>query len=120
MTKLLALLAALSATAYADATYKRTQTLRIDVKQTDRTKPIAPTSTPAKPIITANDVMKVELGAQRFRVEQEGILEKLIAETPDDDPDKPELLFRLAEQYAKQLRFWRLQSVDTALKASRL
>ena len=45
-----------------------------------------------------------------LRREQESILVQLVHDTPQDDPDKPDYLFRLAEHYAMQQRFWRLQS----------
>lgn len=114
-------LLALPALAHADAKYKRKQDLHIDVTLSDRTHPIAPpTATPAKPRVTADDILRVEERTQSMRLEQEEILAKLIADTPDSDPDKPEMMFRLAEHYAKQLRFWKLTSTDAAIKAQRL
>ena len=114
MSKLLAplLLVLVAAPAYADARYTRARNLRIDVKLSDRTKPITPPTAPsaAKPI-TADDAMRVQEITQPFRKEQEAILEKLLADTPDDDPEKADLMFRLAEHYAKQQRFWRHKAI---------
>jgi hypothetical protein len=113
-------LLALPSLGHADAKYTRKHELHIDVHLSDRTKPIAPSLTPAKPRVTADDVLRAQTQTQPMRVEQEAILVKLIAETPDDDPDKPDLMFRLAEQYAQQLRYWNLKSIDDAIRADRL
>lgn len=120
MTKLLLVLAFLPATAFADAKYSRKPTLNINVQLSDRTKPAAPAPLPAaKPAVTADDVLLAQEVAQPFRKEQEEILEKLIRETPDDDPDKADLMFRLAEHYAKQQRFWRHKSIAPTMPAPR-
>jgi hypothetical protein len=50
-----------------------------------------------------------------IREEQEGLLGQLVRETPDDDPDKPDILFRLAERYAQQARLFRLQAIGVEL-----
>jgi len=65
------------------------------VKLSDRVKPIQPTTGVQGRAATAN----------------------LVAETPDDDPDKADLLLRLAEHHAKQQRFWRLTSIKPAVPA---
>lgn len=121
MSKLLATVLVLLACtpAFADARYTRTRNLRIDVNLSDRTKPIAPPPAPptAKPI-TANDAMRVQEATQPFRKEQEAILEKLLADTPDDDPEKADLMFRLAEHYANQHRFWRHKAIAPTMPAA--
>jgi ABC-type Fe3+ transport system substrate-binding protein len=113
MTKLLVLALVLSSsTAFADAKYSRKPTLDINVTLTDRVKPAAPApAVRSKPAVTADDVMRAQEVSQPFRKEQEGILEKLVRETPDDDPDKADLMLRLAELYAMQHRFWRHKSI---------
>ena len=55
------------------------------------------------------------LRQNHFDYEQERILEKLIKDTPADDPDKPDYMFRLAEHYAQQLQFWRIKAVEEQL-----
>lgn len=122
MPKLLLVLAlALPATAFADAKYSRKPTLNINVTLSDRTKPTAPApATPSKPVVTADDILLAQEVEQPFRKEQEEILEKLIRETPDDDPDKADLMFRLAEHYAKQQRFWRHKSIAPTMPAPRI
>jgi hypothetical protein len=83
-------------------------------------RPIAPrAASAAKPVITADDLMAVQESQQPIRREQEAILVKLIGDTPDDDAEKPDYLFRLAEHYAQQLRFWRLKAIEAELPAPR-
>jgi hypothetical protein len=115
MFKLLLVLALLCGVAFADATYTRKPALNLVVKISDRTKPAVIAPKAATKPITADDAMHVQEVTQTYRKEQEAILEKLVAETPDDDPDKPDLMFRLAEQYAKQHRFWRLKSIEATM-----
>jgi|SRR6516225_2502297 hypothetical protein len=69
------------------------------------------TAEPAQPTVTSADaILAGEERAQPIRKEQELTLQKLACDTPDTDPDKPELLFRLAELFAQQSRFWRLKA----------
>jgi hypothetical protein len=102
-------------TAMADTPkYTRPQNVVIPVKLTDRTKPIQPVATPPARPITGDEAMQIEEDTQPIRLEQEAVLAKLVAQTPDSSEDKPDLLFRLAEHYAKQQRFWRLKSLAPA------
>lgn len=119
MRNLLVLVSVLLATpAYADAPrYTRKQTVVVDVKLSERVKPIQPTTGVQGRAATANEVMVIEEQNEPLRREQEGILGQLVKDTPDDDPDKADLLFRLAEHYAKQQRFWRLKSMEPAVPA---
>lgn len=66
--------------------------------------------TTASPV-TADDVLALEIDQVPLREEQQAIREKLIADTPDTDPEKPESMFRLAEHHAKQLRLYRLRAI---------
>ncbi len=110
---LLLLLAATTASADTPK-YTRPHTVVIPVKLSDRTKPSRPVAAlPGRPL-TGDEAMQIEEDTQPIRVEQEAVLAKLVAQTPDDSPDKPDLLFRLAEHYAKQQRFWRLKSLAPA------
>jgi hypothetical protein len=67
---------------------------------------------PAKPSLTATQILAIDLALQPVRREQEILLEKLVRDTPDTDDEKPDHMFRLAEQYAKQLRLWRLRAIE--------
>ena len=105
MRILLALLVVAS-TAQAEP-YKR----KAAVPQTP-TKSDKPSAKPtAQPTASMADaILAGEERAQPIRIEQEKTLEKLARDTPDADPDKPAILFRLAELYAEQLRFWRIKA----------
>jgi hypothetical protein len=78
--------------------------------------PLAVAKTPpppsSKPAITADQAMHVEELVDPIRRDQEVLLEGLVHDTPDDDPQKPDIIFRLAELYAMQARLWRLESFD--------
>ena len=89
----------------------------IDVKLSNRVKPVAPPSksTPPPPRPTADVLMSIQARQQPLRQGQEAILEKLVRDTPDADPDKPDYMFRLAEHYAQQLRFWRLKAIEPTI-----
>jgi hypothetical protein len=114
MRTLLPTLAALlvASTALADPPkYTRKPTLALEVKLSDRVKPKAPIAIVDHPI-TGAEAMDIEERNQPIRAEQEAVLAKLVKQTPDTDLDKADLLFRLAEHYAKQSRFWRLKSME--------
>ena len=105
-----------SGTATADAPkYTRKHDLHIDVKQTTRTAPIQAAQKPPQHPIGAEAVLLAEEHNAPLVHEQEAILIKLIADTPDTDPDKPDYMFRLAEHYAQELRHWRLRAVEAEL-----
>jgi hypothetical protein len=99
--------------------FKRNVHVRVDVKLSDRVKPRQHTPAPPAVPISADGILQIEERTQPIRREQERVLERLIRETPDDDPDKPDIMFRLAEHYAKQLRFYRLQSIAPTVPSSR-
>jgi hypothetical protein len=92
----------LASTASAEP-YKRKAAVP-EAKHVDRKKPAAPT----KPV-TADAILAGELLADGYRQQQERLLQQLIDETPDTDPEKPDLMFRLAEHYSRQLLYWRLR-----------
>lgn len=91
--------------------YKRTPEVKVPVVQTFRTRPAQPTTVKAAPV-RADDVLAGAVAAEPLRKEQQEILLGLVRDTPDDDPDKPDYLFRLAEQYAAQLRVWSLKATE--------
>jgi hypothetical protein len=108
-----------AALAHADHhTYARKQTFQIDTKGTERTKPIhAVAPKPGTIAIGADQAMAIAEAQEPIKKEQEALLIQLATDTPDDDPGKPDLLFRLAEQYAGELRLWRLKSVEYQIAA---
>ena len=129
MTKLkLALFGALlvsSGTVYAQkAKYNRTQDVKIDVKLSDKVKPIqAKAQDPSefKPELNADQVLSIEGLVGNIRGEQEQILVDLIAQTPDTEvEEKSDYYFRLGELYAKQQRFWRLKAAEGQIAADKV
>lgn len=101
--------------------YTRQQDVKIDVKLSDRVKPIQQAPVDPKssqPALSADDVLSIEGLVGNIRGEQEQILAQIIANTPDSDVDeKSDAYFRLGELYAKQQRYWRLKSVELQIKA---
>src|SRR5690242_2383101 len=127
MSKLkLAIVAALlasSSTVWADAKYKRTQDVKVDVKLSDRVKPVQPKAqnkSEFKPELTADAVLSIEGLVSNIRNEQEAILAKLIDSTPDSEvEEKSDYYFRLGELYAKQQRLFRLKAAEASIKVDR-
>ena len=115
----LLLLALLPCVALAEGRYTRPQPATPPVKLSERTKPIQPKAIETKPI-TSDAALAALADAEPVRREQEVILVKLVANTPDDDDEKADLLFRLAEHYAKQMRYWRLEATKSQIAADRL
>lgn len=112
----LAVLAFLCTLAHADhRPYARKPALHLDVTPSPRVQPKPPRARPAQPAVTADDMLEIEEENQPIRVAQEKVLEGLVRDTPDDDPQKPDLMFRLAEHYARQLRFWRLKAIEATV-----
>lgn len=99
--------------------YTRKQPPAIPVELSQRVKPVRKPAAPppSRPTVTATDLIEIEGRQQPVRRDQERILEKLIADTPDTDPEKPDYMFRLAEQYAKQLRFYRMKAIAPKMPA---
>ena len=109
-----------STAAYAQkAKYTRAQDVKIDVKLSDKVKPIqqhAPNPADDKPDLNADQVLSIEGLVGNIRGEQEQILVDLIAQTPDTEvEEKSDYYFRLGELYAKQQRYWRLKSAEAAI-----
>jgi hypothetical protein len=112
----LSILALLCATAHADhRRYTRHPDVHIDAPPPRRAPSVHPAPHPAQPSVTADDMLAIEEANQPIRIEQEKVLEGLVRDTPDDDPQKPDLMFRLAEHYAQQLRFYKLRSIEATI-----
>ncbi len=112
-----------SSSAFADAKYKRSQDVKIDVKLSDRVKPVQQKpqqKSEFKPELTADAVLSIEGLVSNIRNEQEAILAKLIATTPDSEvEEKSDYYFRLGELYAKQQRLYRLKSAESLIAVDR-
>lgn len=113
------LLLLLPSAASGDARYNR-KTVEIKVDQTERTKKIEvkkPEEAEKKqPTITADDFIQIEGEVAELRDE---LIEEYIAaidDADDDDPRKPELMFRLAEAYSQNQRYFHSMAMETAMK----
>ena len=104
-----------------NANYKRNSAVKIDVKLSDRVKPVQPKALDPKTTrtqLSADDVLLIEGLVHTIRVEQEQLLAELIQSTPDRRvDDKSDLYFQLGELYAKQQRYYRLNSVENQIAA---
>jgi TolA-binding protein len=102
---------------------KRDQSaVKVDVKLTDKTKPIQKTENKSevRPELNSDSVLKIEENVNGIRIEEEQSYAILIKETPDDAVDeKSDLYFRLGELYAKQQRLYRLKSAESAIAADK-
>lgn len=114
--KLAAVLVCISSVAFADARYKRAQ-VPVEASRSERTAPIRaePPKQAPRPL-GANAALAREIRFVPTRDDQARILEMLAAQTPDGTPDKADVLFRLAELYAKQARAMHLEAVDAQLR----
>jgi len=114
---------ALTTSAWAQkAKYTRQQDVKVDVKLSDRVKPIvAKTPGEAKdqqPELNADQVLSVEGLVGEIRGEQEVDFARLIAATPDTEAEeKADYYFRLGELQAKQQRYWRLTSTEMLIQS---
>ncbi|TMQ04372.1 MAG: tetratricopeptide repeat protein, partial [Deltaproteobacteria bacterium] len=121
----LAVLGVLVATTGARADrpkYTRQSDVKVDVKLSDRVKPIVPKDPKDKQQedlpLSADQVLAVEGLVGEIRTEQEAILIDLIDKTPDSEfEEKSDYYFRLGELYAKQQRYWRLKGTEMAIAA---
>lgn len=105
--------------------YKR-KSVRVKVKATERTAKLQPREKSDKekkkeqvPEITADQFMQIETKVQSIRDEQIKEYIALIQETDADDPERPDLLFRLAELYAQKQRYLRFQAMELYSKIDR-
>jgi len=114
----LALLGAIAITTSAAAdNYNRQAATKIDVKQTDRSKPRVVEKPPSAPSVGVTDVLALEGEAVPIRADMEEVLREILRNTPDSDVnDKADAYFRLGELYAKQHRFFRLSGIELAMK----
>jgi tetratricopeptide (TPR) repeat protein len=97
---------ALSSVAGAAGKYSK-QEAQITATQTAITKPTQHVVEKKKPTITAEDVFGgVGEKVKSVTDAQIKVLARLIDNTSDSDPEKPDLLFRMAELYNEQYRYY--------------
>ncbi|MCG8423301.1 MAG: tetratricopeptide repeat protein [Proteobacteria bacterium] len=94
--------------------YQRKNLIRqVDVKQTERTKKLVPVKTKQqRPAITADEFIAIQGQVRHIRQAQVQQYELLIGDTDPDDPELPDLLFRLAEVHAQQQRYWHFRAME--------
>ena len=91
---------------------------RVDVDDTDATEGLTeraarrePEEEP-EPALSADEFMQVQTETRAIRDEQIENYRMLIENTRDADPDKPDLLFRLADLYSRKQRYHQFQGMD--------
>ncbi len=95
--------------------YTRSVKVNVKVKRTDKTKALeAKQKKPEKvqPVISADEFIQVLGKVTHIRKEQIIALTELIKETDNDDPELPDLHFRLGEMYAQQQRYWHSRGME--------
>lgn len=95
--------------------YKRESTIkRINVKQSEKTKKLQAKSKKEQqqPVLSAEDLIQLQGKVGEIRDEQIQQFALLIEDTDIDDPERPDLLFRLAELYAQKQRYWRFLAME--------
>jgi TolA-binding protein len=105
----------------AETKYSR-KTMDIKVQQTEKTKKLDTTKKdagPAAPELTADDFLDIETEASGIRKELIEEYKGAIDDAEDDDPRKPELMFRLAEAYSKMQRYSHAMKMEALAKADK-
>ena len=95
--------------------YKRQSLIKkVNVKQTSKTKKLKPKEKKeeVRPQLTADDFITLQGKVGHIRKQQVQQFELLIADTDPDDPELPDLLFRLAELHAQSQRYWRFRGME--------
>lgn len=112
-----------SGSGWADTKFRRQQNVKIDVKLSDKVKPIQPKPASKggfRPELTADTVLSIESQVSGIRAEQEQGLAELISQTPDTEvEEKAQYYFQLGELYAKQQRLYRLKAAEAAIAVDR-
>lgn len=91
----------------------------VKVDRTERTKKLAPKDRKEQaPAISADEFIAIQGMVRNIRQEQVKQYELLIADTDPNDPELPDLLFRLAEIHAQQQRYWRFRGMEMFTKVN--
>jgi tetratricopeptide (TPR) repeat protein len=123
----LVIVAALAApsTVFAQAGRYKRKSVGVKVKATEKTAKLEARKPEGEkkqeiPEITADQFMQIETKVQTIRDEQIREYIALIKETDADDPERPDLLFRLAELYAQKQRHLRFQGMEFYAKIAKV
>ncbi|MFH0900127.1 MAG: hypothetical protein V2A73_05820, partial [Pseudomonadota bacterium] len=107
--------------ARGEAKYKRLTS--ISVEQTEATKKLQVKPKEEKkqavPELSADQFFQIEGAVQDIYEEKLNELQEIINDTEDDDPEKPELIFRLAMTRAEKQRFYHFMAMEALSKKDR-
>ena len=94
--------------------YTRSTKIKVNVKRTKATAKIKakPKKEEVRPVVTADEFIEVLGKVTHIRKAQIDVLKELIDEMDSDDPQLPDLHFRLSETYAQQQRYWRHRAME--------
>lgn len=94
--------------------YKRNNLIKeVQVKQTEKTKKLeAKPKEETKPELTADEFITIQGKVGHIRKQQIQQYEILISDTDPNDPELPDLLFRVAELHAQSQRYWRFRGME--------
>lgn len=111
-----------SGTALAQQTrYKREAKIKVKVKKTEKTKKLEAKKKPKQtaPDLTADDF--IELQGKVGHIQKQVIqnLQLLIDDTEKDNPELPDLLFRMGELNSQQARYWRFRGMEMDAKIAK-
>jgi len=116
LASLALVLSVFASVAHADK-FTHTSDVKLNVKLTDRTKPVPKREGPPAPTATAAEILEIQGLLGTIHNDQIDLLKNdLIKNTPDANVDeKADYYFRLGEIYAKLHRFHRLKGVETEI-----
>jgi TolA-binding protein len=98
---------------------RRGSKVNIEVKQTERTRGLReqkPKKEEQRPEITADQFLDIQGKVGNIRREQVQVLQRLSEDTDRDDPELPDLYFRLAELHSQAQRYWRFRAFELYAK----
>jgi TolA-binding protein len=94
--------------------------VNVKVKQTELTRGLKDNTKKGKsefvPEISADEFMNIQGAVKHIRAQQIAEFRSLVNDTSANDPELPDLLFRLAELYAQQQRYWRFRAAELYAK----
>jgi hypothetical protein len=96
--------------------------VNVQVKQTELTRGIAEKKKGKSefvPEVSAEEFINIQGQQKAIRGQEIAEYRRLIEETEKDDPELPDLLFRLAEKYAQMQRYWRFRQGELYAKIDR-
>ena len=96
--------------------------LNVSVKQTELTRGLQEKKKGKAefvPEVSAEEFINIQGQQKAIRGQEIAEYRRLIEETEKDDPELPDLLFRLAEKYAQMQRYWRFRQGELYAKIDR-